>query len=239
MFHVKQSFYPGSENLVEQQFLLFKKGVQFFDLILTDHQFNQFFLYIRLLLEWNKKINLFSKNDETRLAERHFLESISWMFGNDVIKSPIMDLGSGAGFPGVPIAILKPDVKMVLIESKKKKAIFLSEVAKKLKLNIQIIPERVEELAQKENFRNYFSCIISRAVADLSTLLEWSFPLLQQGGELLVFKGDSISMEIDRLKKNQSKSLKFDVNIIDYTVIKNLGKNSREEKRKLVKVKLM
>ena len=226
------------EKQSEKQFFLLKKGLDFFHLSLSEKQANQFLLYIQLLLEWNQQINLFSKNDVVRLSERHILESVCWMLAFDEIKAPIMDLGSGAGFPGIPISILNPEKKVVLVESKKKKAIFLNNVVDKLDLQTQVLPERVEDLMHADKLQNYFPSIISRAVTNLSTLLKWSQPLLCLKGTLITFKGNSISEEIEKLKQTYSKSLKFDVNIIDYTVVKNLETKPKTEKRKLVKVTL-
>ena len=237
-FHVKHSTNFDLEKQSEKQFFLLKKGLDFFHLSLSEKQANQFLLYIQLLLEWNQQINLFSKNDVVRLSERHILESVCWMLAFDEIKAPIMDLGSGAGFPGIPISILNPEKKVVLVESKKKKAIFLNNVVDKLDLQTQVLPERVEDLMHADKLQNYFPSIISRAVTNLSTLLKWSQPLLCLKGTLITFKGNSISEEIEKLKQTYSKSLKFDVNIIDYTVVKNLETKPKTEKRKLVKVTL-
>lgn len=238
MFHVKHSIIKAMEKLSEQQFLLFLKGLQFHNVILSQQQKAQFFSYIELLFEWNQKINLFSKADQLRLAERHLLESIVWTKSAPEIRPPIMDLGSGAGFPGIPIAIFFPDKEIVLVESKKKKAVFLTVVASKLKLQVKIIPERVEELNRTAVYKKNFYCIISRAVADITTLLKWSLPLLHPQGMMLAFKGDSILDEIHQLKQSYSKILNFSVNIIDYTVVKDLATTPREVGRTLIKIQM-
>jgi 16S rRNA (guanine527-N7)-methyltransferase len=167
----------------------------------SPEQIVQLTTYLRLLQEWNKRINLISPNDEERIAERHILESLAvlsiWSFPE---AASVLDLGSGGGFPGLPLKIMRPDLGMTLLESRQKKALFLNTVVRELKLeNCRIVNARAEELAQVGEEK--FSIVIARAVADLKTLWEWSRPLLVSGGILLAMKGGELDDELQMLKK--------------------------------------
>jgi 16S rRNA (guanine527-N7)-methyltransferase len=167
---------------------------------LASQQLRQLTTYTRLLLEWNQRINLISPNDEGRIAERHILESLAacavWDFPQE---SPVLDLGSGGGFPGIPLKIMRPDMAMTLLESRQKKALFLNTVVRELQLeNCRVVNARAEELTQAAGEK--FSIVIARAVADLKTLWKWSKPLLVDGGVLLAMKGGSLDEELPALK---------------------------------------
>jgi 16S rRNA (guanine527-N7)-methyltransferase len=172
---------------------------------LTTAQWQQFNYYIRLLLEWNQRINLISPNDEERIAERHVLESLAvlstWPFPK---AASVLDLGSGGGFPGVPLKIMRPDLAMTLLESRQKKTLFLNTVVRELKLeHCRVVNARVEELAKTSGEK--FSIVIARAVADLITLWKWSKPLLADGGMLLAMKGGELDDELQAAKKFDSR----------------------------------
>jgi 16S rRNA (guanine527-N7)-methyltransferase len=167
----------------------------------APEQMAQLQKYIALLLEWNQRINLISPNDEERIAERHILESLAvlsaWTFPQ---KASVLDLGSGGGFPGVPLKIMRPDLTMTLLESRQKKALFLNTVVRELKLeNCHVVNARAEKFSGEK-----FSIVIARAVADLKTLWEWSRPLLIDGGALLAMKGGELDNELHALMKFDS-----------------------------------
>ena len=228
------------QTSVEVQLRLLEKGASLLGISLSPAHLMQFSDYLSMLLSWNNRINLFSRHDTRRLSERHLLDSIAWIPKLErSFQSPIMDLGSGAGFPGIPIAIYHPEIKVVLVESIKKKAFFLNQVVEQLKLNIEVFPERAEGLGKKAMQQNRYSCIIARAVASLDLLLQWSKPILRPNGNLIAFKGDTLSVELQRLQKKQSKDLKFDVNIIDYDLYRNLATNPEKTSKKLVNVQLI
>jgi len=168
----------------------------------TPEQIQQLRKYIALLLDWNQRINLISPNDEERIAERHILESLAvlsaWPFPQN---AAVLDLGSGGGFPGIPLKILRPDLAMTLLESRQKKTLFLNAAVHELKLsNCRVVNARAEELTKER-----FSIVLARAVADLKTLWEWSRPLLVEGGVLLAMKGGELDNELQTLKKFDSK----------------------------------
>jgi 16S rRNA (guanine527-N7)-methyltransferase len=172
---------------------------------LTVEQQQRFAQYVRLLLEWNQRINLISLGDEDRIAERHILESLAvlsvWPF---LEGASVLDLGSGGGFPGIPLKIMRPDFSMTLLESRQKKALFLNTVVRELKLDdCRVVNARAEELARSSG--EQFSIVIARAVAELKTLWEWSKPLLGAGGVLLAMKGGELDDELQALMKLDSR----------------------------------
>jgi 16S rRNA (guanine527-N7)-methyltransferase len=161
----------------------------------------QFRRYESLLIQWNQRMNLISHSDEKRIVSRHFIESIGLI---SAIKFPlrtrVADLGSGAGFPGIPLKLVRPDLDMILVESVRKKILFLRQILEELELpDIQVIQGRMEVLA-RELFPLDF--VVSRAVGDLATLTQWSLPALADSkGKLVVLKGGDIQSELDDLKR--------------------------------------
>jgi 16S rRNA (guanine527-N7)-methyltransferase len=174
-------------------------GSPIFDLTPEKHW--QFTHYVRLLLEWNQRLDLISPKDEARIAERHLLESLAvlsvWRF---IVGTSVLDLGSGGGFPGIPMKIMCPDLVMTLLESRQRKWLFLNSTKRYLGLeNCYALCDRVENLAKSPE--RQFEVIISRAVADLRKLWRWSRPLLVSGGVLLAMKGGDLEEELKALKK--------------------------------------
>ncbi len=170
----------------------------------------QFTQYIRLLLEWNQRTDLISPGDEDRIAERHILESLAvaatWPF---IVGTSVLDLGSGAGFPGLPLKIMCPDLIMTLLDSRQRRWLFLNTTKRYLGLeNCFALCERAEQLVKSaelpENHRQ-FEIVIARAVADLRKLWRWSRPILAPGGVLLVMKGGDLEEELQALKKFDPK----------------------------------
>lgn len=178
---------------------------------LSSTQINQFQLYLRLLQEWNEKINLTSITDEQEIIEKHFIDSLT------CLKIPIfwlhyriLDIGTGGGFPGIPIKIIRPDLNLTLIETIGKKVKFLEELIKQLKLeNVTIAKDRAETLAQIPEYRGQFNIVISRALAKLPVACELCLPFVKQYSNYLAMLGED--------SKEQSDSAKF--------AIKELGGN--------------
>jgi len=172
--------------------------------------------YGEMLLDWNQRINLVSKNDESRLLTRHFLESLGLI---KVVPFPpgvrVMDLGSGAGFPGIPLKIVRPDLRMVLVESKRKKNLFLRNVVDTLGLKkTEAVLGRAEQLAET---LGPFDFVVSRSVASLVKLAGWSRAYLEESsGQLVVIKGPGAQQELVVLKsKAQGLGIK-DVHVVAY-----------------------
>ncbi|MFQ5823339.1 MAG: 16S rRNA (guanine(527)-N(7))-methyltransferase RsmG [bacterium] len=170
---------------------------------LSEHQLRQFSKYIREILTWNQKANLISKRDESRILGRHFLESaVLSLF--DVFQKDlsVLDLGSGGGFPGVPLKIVRPDLSMTLMDSKRMKVLFLKNLIEKLELeNVTVFCMRAEDAAVKPEFQKNFDIVISRAVATLPILYKWAQPFIKIHGLLIAMKGSKVLSEIQELKK--------------------------------------
>jgi 16S rRNA (guanine527-N7)-methyltransferase len=174
---------------------------------LSAEQLKQFELYYQELIRWNKKFNLTTITDYQEVQVKHFLDSITiaLALSEEEMKKPnfnIIDIGTGAGFPGVPLKILLAEPKLVLVDSRIKKADFLRYVTQKLNLdNVEVVVGRAEEIAHLPLYRQQFALAVSRAVASLSALVELALPLCQVGGKFVAWKKGEISQEINRAKK--------------------------------------
>jgi len=167
---------------------------------LTPSQQNSFENYYNILKEWNEKINLTSIIEEDEVVLKHFLDSV--LFSSFFIpNSKIIDIGCGAGFPSLPIKILRDDLSFVLVDTVNKKINFINEVIHKLKLNVDTVHARAEELANKDEYREKFDYSISRAVASLNTLVEYCLPFVKVGGYMVAYKSSDIEDEINNSKK--------------------------------------
>lgn len=154
-----------------------------------------------LLNTWNASMNLISRKDPYAVIERHFLDSAGLVAVLDLPSGcRVMDLGSGAGFPGLPLALLRPDVQVTLVESRAKKTTFHRAVIDALGLeNVVTLAERVEQLPIETG---PFDCVVSRAVADLDKLVKWCHHLVRKpGGRMAVIKGPDLDEEIKRLAR--------------------------------------
>ena len=189
---------------------------------LSKEQISKFIRYLELLLEWNEKFNLTAITDKDEIEEKHFIDSIELIKYFDVKNKTLLDVGSGAGFPGVPLAICEPSLKVTLLESNGKKVSYLKEVVKELKLeNVEIIQGRVEELNQREKY----DIVTARAVKELNILLELCFYLVKVGGTFVAYKSSGADEEILNAK-HAFKCLQIDeFKKFDYFLPKS--KNSR------------
>ena len=169
---------------------------------LSQIQLNQFKIYYNELLKWNPKANLISKNDESRIVERHFLESALLSLLNEFQgRLSVLDLGTGGGFPGIPLQIVTPDLQMTLLDSKRWKGLFLKHLIEVLELqNTDVLCERAEAAAENEEYRSRFDRVVCRAVTDLSALYLLSRPFLKSSGKLVAVKGSRMNDELDRFK---------------------------------------
>ena len=164
-------------------------------------QLEQFFEYMKLLIEWNEKMNLTAITDPDEIILKHFIDSIT-ILKEIKEESMIVDVGTGAGFPGIPLSIMNSTLKITLVDSLNKRLIFLQEVVKKLKLkNIEIIHARAEELGQNKKYREKFDIATSRAVANLSTLSEYLIPLVKIDGKVISMKAGEAQNEINEARK--------------------------------------
>ena len=155
--------------------------------------------YIEMLTLENQRQNLISRKNMAYEIEKHIEDSLIIRDVLDLSSEKLVDIGSGAGFPGMIIAIACPQADITLVESDHKKSQFLKEVTRELELtNVEVICARVEELGQDSRYRSSFSLCSSRAVASLNVLLEYGLPLLGPGGRLLLWKGRNYQQEIDQ-----------------------------------------
>ncbi len=168
---------------------------------LNELQIAQFLKYEKLLLEWNEKINLTSIVDEDEIILKHFVDSsiISKYVKNE---DRVADIGTGAGFPGIPLKIVKQQNNVFLIDSLNKRINFLQTVINELKMkNITAIHSRAEEIGHNVEYRQKFDIVTSRAVAKLNVLLEYMLPLTKVGGTCICLKGPNIKEELEEAKK--------------------------------------
>jgi len=174
---------------LELELSKFQHLVRINNLAFDDEKLQKMVGYIELLLKWNRSFNLISRGDEERIVSRHIAESVGLL----VVAAPnlscsVMDVGSGSGFPAIPIKILRPDLRMNLVESNGKKATFLKKVGTSLALNdYSVFDGRIENLTQDEVPDQFL--VMARAVADLSVLWKWTSKHLPSGGRLLAIKG--------------------------------------------------
>lgn len=174
---------------------------------LTNKMEEQFTLYYETLIEWNKVMNLTAITEFDDVVDKHFLDSAA--LGFDIQMRSILnrnmkmiDIGTGAGFPGIPLKILFPELQIVLVDSLNKRVKFLNEVIEKLELHqITSIHARAEELAHKEEYREQFDMCVSRAVANLSSLCEYCMPFVKIGGLFVSYKSADIDLEVKQSEK--------------------------------------
>lgn len=202
---------------------------------LSEKQVQQFQNYYELLIEWNRKVNLTAITEYEEVIWKHFIDSALLTKSNlyqEKEKNSILDMGTGAGFPGIVLAILSPEKKFTLVDSLQKRIDFLTIVIKELQLeNVILFHGRAEDYGQKENFRNQFDFVVSRAVAELPLLLEYCIPFVKVDGYFISYKGKKYKDEID-CSGNAFKELTCQIENIEKLVLKN-----REEERILLFVK--
>lgn len=170
-------------------------------ILLHEEQINQFYQYMQLLLEWNKKINLTAITNPEEIILKHFIDSMT--IASHIQKNKkLIDVGTGAGFPGIPLKIMRDDIEVILLDSLNKRVNFLKDVIEQLGLTkIESIHSRVEELGKNKKYRESFDYATSRAVANLSTLAEYLMPLVKLNGFCISMKGPNIEEEIQQSKK--------------------------------------
>ena len=169
---------------------------------LTEEMISRFSLYASLLKEWNEKMNLTAITDDEGIAVKHFIDSLYLLKLVDIKEgNSLVDVGTGAGFPGVPLLIARPDLKVCLMDSTAKRLKFLETVLTELKLTADTVHIRAEEAGQNKTFRESFDIATARAVAPLHILSEYCLPLVKKGGVFLSLKGKPESDEIERGEK--------------------------------------
>jgi 16S rRNA (guanine527-N7)-methyltransferase len=157
---------------------------------LTAQQLAQFETYYAMLADWNTRVNLTAIIEPEDVAKKHFLDSLA---AAPYLKpnAAVADVGTGAGFPGLPLLILRPDLRVTLIDSLQKRLVFLEAVLKELKLSAELVHARAEDAGQDPKYREKFDVALTRAVSGLPVLCELTLPLVKVGGKSIAYKGDS------------------------------------------------
>jgi 16S rRNA (guanine527-N7)-methyltransferase len=172
-------------------------GAKRLGLFLNPEQVARFKLYYEELIRWNRRVNLTAIVDYEEVQLRHFLDSLTVALALEGIPSKVLDIGSGAGLPGVPLKILYPDIGLTLIDSVHKKAAFLHYLVERLGLEgVEVLAQRAELLAHDESYREGFEVVLSRGVARLSTLAELALPFCTPGGAFIAMKKGEIDDEV-------------------------------------------
>lgn len=175
---------------------LLQNYIKDYKITLTENQYEQFQKYFELLAEWNEKMNLTAITDESGVALKHFADSLSLLNFVDIPQnSSLVDVGTGAGFPGVVLKIARPDIKLTLIDSLNKRLVFLNEVCSQLGIDAELIHSRAEDGARDEKLRESFDFAVSRAVARMNVLSEYCLPYVKVGGAFCAMKGAQANEE--------------------------------------------
>lgn len=182
--------------------LKFDENLQEIGIVLNETQKQQFDVFYEMLVEWNKVMNLTGITKRDEVDEKHFVDSLSVVQVFDVDKcKKVIDVGTGAGFPGIPLKILFPDMEITLLDSLNKRIQFLNAVIEELGLKkINTIHGRAEDFAKKQEYREQYDLCVSRAVANLSTLSEYCLPYVKVGGAFVPYKSGEIDEEVNAAK---------------------------------------
>ncbi len=178
------------------------EGLEQIGIAYTEKMLEQFSRYYELLIEWNEKFNLTAITDPEGVVVKHFLDSLLLLKAKDLSATEsILDLGTGAGFPGIPLKIIYPSLRLTLMDSVNKKVQFLNAVVSDLKLdNVQCIHSRAEDLAKNLEHREHYDVVVSRAVSNLATLSEYCIPFVRVGGIFISYKSSDYEMELEDAK---------------------------------------
>lgn len=180
------------------------EGARQLRLTLTDHQVQQFQTYYEQLVEWNRRVNLTGITDYEEVQVKHFLDSLSIVLTLDEAKQvdgdfALLDIGTGAGMPGIPLKIVHPEANLVLLDSVAKKTAFLEHIVGELRLQgVNVLTQRAEEIGRLPDYREHFDLVVCRAVSQLATVAELTLPFCRIGGLAVIPKKDSIDRELSQ-----------------------------------------
>lgn len=175
----------------------FQKDLDSLGIVLSEQQIEQFILYYEMLVEWNNVMNLTAITEYDEVMKKHFIDSISLIKAYDVSKPvSVIDVGTGAGFPGLALKIAYPELQVTLLDSLNKRIQFLNAVIEKLALTgVDTVHGRAEDFAGAGKLREKYDLCVSRAVANLSTLSEYCLPFVKVGGKFISYKSEKIAEE--------------------------------------------
>ncbi|MBN1384878.1 MAG: 16S rRNA (guanine(527)-N(7))-methyltransferase RsmG [Elusimicrobia bacterium] len=179
---------------------IFSKGLKLLNLELNPQQIKQFSLYFDELENWNSRFNLISRNADDKIIINHFLDSLSIIpaFSDTVEKDiAVLDVGSGAGFPGIPLKIAKPEIVLTLLDSSRKKTEFLRHLCKKIGITADVICDRAENAAKISAYAEKYDIVVARAVAKMATTKELCFPFLNKNGALVLQLGRGVNINME------------------------------------------
>lgn len=180
-------------------------GCEQLNIPLSKQQIEQLEQYAKLLVSWNEKINLTAITDDEGIATKHFLDSLTAL-NTGLVTGKVIDVGTGAGFPGLVLKIAKPEIDLTLLDSLNKRINFLKAVGDELGLDrVEYTHARAEDGGRDRAYRGQFDTVVSRAVANLTILSEWCLPFLRQGGYFLALKGPLADEEL----KNAERAIKI------------------------------
>lgn len=183
---------------------ILKEGAERLGISLSENQLDKFTAYSSLLKEWNKKMNLTAITDDEGIAVKHFLDSMTAICTGRV-GGRVIDVGTGAGFPGMVLKIAKPDISLTLLDSLNKRLTFLKAVSEELGIeDAELVHARAEDGGQNSAYREKFDTAVSRAVANMTTLSEWCLPFVKIGGYFLALKGPAAEEELNEAKRTIS-----------------------------------
>lgn len=170
---------------------------------INENQIKQFMIYKKLLVEWNEKMNLTAITEDKEVIQKHFVDCVSIASKIEIPENiNVIDVGTGAGFPGIPVKIAFPHINITLLDSLNKRINFLEEVVKSIGLeNVNCIHSRAEDGGQNENYREKYDMCISRAVANLAVLSEYCLPFVKVGGTFVSLKGPDVTEELNEGRK--------------------------------------
>lgn len=180
---------------------LIKTGALRLGIELSEEQVNRLIEYARLMKEWNEKINLTAITDDEGIVTKHFLDSLTAL-GTGYVGGRVIDVGTGAGFPGLVLKIARPDIQLTLLDSLNKRINFLREVCSVLGIDgVEFVHARAEDCGMNRAYRGKFDTVVSRAVANMTLLSEWCIPFLKEGGRFLALKGPLADEELDGARR--------------------------------------